>query len=157
LRGTGERLRERSAAAFIAAFGIAAFLAMLPVLLNGDLDYLWHDSISYQSSRVTPFSLWGFYGGLGVVQHLLQGMTVGAAILFAFVPRRRGVVEVAALGAVILIALQIVGNYWLYPYVVWFFPLVAVALFAGHPAPRPWVAAERRPASERVAEPVALA
>ncbi|MDQ6731768.1 MAG: hypothetical protein M3022_16150 [Actinomycetota bacterium] len=157
LRGTGERPRERSAVVFIAAFGIAAFVAMLPVLLNGDLHYLWKDSIAYQSSRVTPFSVWGFYGGLGPLQHFLQGMTAGAAILFAFVPRRRGVVEVAALGAVLLIALQIIGNYWLYPYVVWFFPLVAVALFAGHPE-RPL---ERRPevfaAPRRVAEPVALA
>ena len=133
LRGTGERPRERSAAAFIAAFGVAAFAAMLPVLLNGDLDFFWHDSVAYQSSRVTPFSLWGIYGGLGVLQHFLEGATVGAAILFAFVPERRGIVEVAALAAVILIALQIVGNYWLYPYLVWFFPLVAVALFAGHP------------------------
>jgi hypothetical protein len=157
LRGTGDRPRERSAAAFIAAFGVAAFAAMLPVLLNGDLDYLWHDSISYQSSRVTPVSLWGFYGDLGVLQHLLQGMTVGAAILFAFVPRRRGVVEVAALGAVILIALQIVGNYWLYPYVVWFFPLVAVALFAGHPASRPAAAPDASVAPQRIAEPAALA
>jgi hypothetical protein len=157
LRGTADRPRERSAAAFIAAFGLAAFVTMLPVLLNGDLDYLWRDSIAYQSRRVTPFSLWGFYGGLGVLQHLLQGMAVGAAILFAFVPRRRGVVEVAALGAVILIALQIVGNYWLYPYVVWFYPLVAVALFAGHPASRPQATAERRAAPQRVPEPAALA
>ena len=156
LRGTGARPRERSAAVFIVAFGMTAFVAMLPVLLNGDLHYLWHDSIAYQSSRVTPFSVWGFYGGLGPLQHFLEGMTAGAAILFAFVPRRRGVVEVAALGAVLLIALQIVGNYWLYPYVVWFFPLVVVALFAGHPEHRVQRPAEPAAAPQRVAEPVAL-
>ncbi len=53
--------------------------------------------------------------------------------LVAFVPERRGPVEVAALGAAVIIALQLAANYWLYPYIVWFFPLVIVALFAGHP------------------------
>ena len=157
LRGTGERPRERSAAAFIVAFGAAAFVAMLPVLLNGDLDFFWHDSVAYQSDRITPFSLWGFYGGLGVVQHFLQGATVGAAILFAFVPERRGIVEVAALAAVILIALQIIGNYWLYPYLVWFFPLVVVALFAGHPEREPPPAPSPPVESARAPEAVALA
>ena len=42
----------------------------------------------------------------------------------------------AALGAAVIIALQLTANYWLYSYVVWFFPLVAVALFASHPARR---------------------
>ncbi|HET9102893.1 MAG TPA: hypothetical protein VFN55_06015 [Solirubrobacteraceae bacterium] len=157
LRGTGPRPRERSVATFILAIGLTAFVCMLPVLLNGDLNYFWHDSVRYQSGRITPFSLWGFYGGLSGVQHFLEGAVAAAAILVAFVPGRRGIVEVAALGAAILIALQIVGNYWLYPYTVWFFPLVAVALFAGHPdralgaAPGPAVA----PARE--GEPVALA
>ena len=41
----------------------------------------------------------------------------------------------AALGAAVLIALQLTVNYWLYPYIVWFFPLVLVALFAAHPEP----------------------
>jgi hypothetical protein len=43
------------------------------------------------------------------------------------------VVEVAALGAAILIALQLTLNYWLYPYIVWFFPLAILALVAAHP------------------------
>ena len=102
-------------AAFILAFGLSTIVCMLPVLLNGDLHYFWHDSVSYQSGRVTPFSLWGFYGGLSVVQHVLEGAVVAGAVLLAFVPERRGIVEVAALAAAIMIALQIVGNYWLYP------------------------------------------
>jgi hypothetical protein len=133
LRGTGERPRERSAAAFIVAFGVTIFVSMLPVLLNGDLDFFWHDSVVYQASRVTPFSIWGLWGGLGWLQSLLQGGAVGLGILVAFVPRRRGMVEVAALGAAVMIALQLTVNYWLYPYIVWFLPLVAVAIFASHP------------------------
>jgi hypothetical protein len=73
------------------------------------------------------------WGGLSFEQHLVQGAAIGLAIVVAFVPRRRGVAEVAALGAAVLIALQLAASYWLYSYVVWFFPLVAVALFAAFP------------------------
>ena len=136
-RGTGPRLPgRRSTIAYAVGFLAATVAAMLPVLLDGNLHFFWHDSIAYQSSRVTPFSIWGLWGGLGAVQHLLEGAAVGLAIMVAFVPGRRGIVEVAALGAAVVIALQLIANYWLYPYIVWFFPLVAVALFAGHPERR---------------------
>ncbi len=127
---------------------------MAPVLLHDDLHYFWHDSVAYQSNRVTPFSIWGLWGGLGVVQHLLEGAAVGLGILVAFVPKRRGTLEVAALAAAVLIALQVTANYWLYPYIVWFFPLVAVAIFA---APPPHAAAEQShpdPAATRDPEPI---
>ena len=144
LRGTGRRPGERSVAVWVIAFGMTVFVAMLPVVLNGDLSFFWHDSIAYQSNRVTPFSIWGLWGGLGSVQRLLQGAAVALAVVVAFVPasRSRGTVEVAALGAAVLIALQLTVNYWLYPYIVWFFPLVAVALFASHPEGRRSLAAE---------------
>ena len=135
-RGTGERPRARATVVYGVAFGATVLVAMLPVVLNGDLHPFWHDSIAYQSSRETPFSIWGLWGGLAPVQHLLQGAAVGLAILVGFVPARRGLVEVAALGAAVLISLQLTANYWLYPYIVWFLPLVLVALFAGHPERR---------------------
>jgi hypothetical protein len=133
LRGIGERPRPRSIAGYVLAFGATVVAIMLYVLVKHNLHAFWHDSIAYQSDRVTPFSVWGLWGGLGALQRLLQGMAVGLAILVAFYPVRRGVVEVAALGAAVLIALQLTVNYWLYPYIVWFFPLVMVALFAAHP------------------------
>ena len=134
MRGTGERPRERSLAAYIIAFALTIVVCMLPVLLNHDLEPFWKDSIVYQSGRTSPFSIWGLWGRLGAVQHLLQGAVVAAAIGVYFVPGRRTVVEVAALAAGLIIALQLTVNYWLYPYIVWFFPLVIVALFASHPA-----------------------
>ena len=36
--------------------------------------------------------------------------------------------------AAVLVALQLTANYWLYSYIVWFFPLVIVALLAAHPS-----------------------
>ena len=133
MRGTAERLRGRSLVAFVVAFGLSAVVVMLPVLLHHDLGPFWRDSVQYQSDRVTPFSVWGLWGGLGVVQRLLQGAVVALALGIAFLPSRRTLIDVAALGAAVLIALQLTLNYWLYPYIVWFYPLVIVALLASHP------------------------
>ena len=116
------------------AFVATVVIAMLPVLLDDNLRAFWHDTISYQAGRSSPFSVWGLWGGLGIEQHLVQGATVALAIAVMFVPRRRGLVEVAALGAAILIALQLGAGYWLYSYIVWFFPLVAVAVFGSFPS-----------------------
>ncbi|MGI9185047.1 MAG: hypothetical protein ACR2GZ_08795 [Solirubrobacteraceae bacterium] len=158
LRGAGRRPSERSVAVWMLAFGVTAFVAMLPVVLDGDLRFFWQHSVVYQANRVTPFSIWGLWGGLGGVQHLLQGAAGALAIGVAFVPasRGRGPVQVAALGAAILIALQLTVNYWLYPYIVWFFPLVAVALFASHPERQDRLSSDSvRPARAPVPEPPA--
>ncbi len=152
LRGRGPGWpRKRSLAACVIAFGVTLVVAMLPVLLDDNLQVFWRDTIVYQADRVTPFSVWGLWGGLSVEQHLVEGAAVGLAILVAFVPRRRGVVEVAALAAAVVIALQLAASYWLYSYIVWFFPLVAVALFGSFPATERY-----RPTSEPVLAPARL-
>ena len=133
LRGTEERLRKRHIVGFGIAFVVACVLTMLPVLLKHDLPAFWRDSIVYQSDRTTPFSIWGLWGGLGWLQSLLQGAVIALALGVAFLPSRRTVVDVAALGAGVLIALQLTLNYWLYPYLVWFLPMALVALVASHP------------------------
>ena len=106
---------------------------MLPVLLDGNFHAFWRDTISYQSNRGSPFSIWGLWGGIGAVQRLVQGAAAALAIVVAAFPRRRGLVEVAALGAAVLIALQLGISHWFYLYIPWFFPLVLVALVAAHP------------------------
>ncbi len=133
-RGTGARLPgKRSTALF--ALGFAGFiaLAILPVLLDGTFHTFWQDTVTYQANRNTPFTVWGLWGGLRPEQHLFQGAVVAMAIALAFVPRRRGVVEVAALAGALIIALQMVANYWLFSYIVWFFPAVVVGLFGFYP------------------------
>jgi hypothetical protein len=135
LRGTGERPRGRAVAAFTGSLLIFVVLCMLPVLAKHDLGPFWHDSIRYQSDRDTPFSVWGLWGGLGWLQHALQGAVVALALIVCVLPRRRSPVQVAAFAAALLIALQLVSNYWLYSYIVWFYPAVIAALFASHPAP----------------------
>jgi uncharacterized membrane protein len=133
LRGAGPWPRKRSLVAFVLAFAITCVVVMLPVLTQDNLHSFWHDTISYQSGRGAPFSIWGLWGGLGFEQHLVQGAAAALAVVVAFVPRRRDLVAVAALGAVVLIALQLGVTYWFYLYIVWFFPLVMVALLGAHP------------------------
>ena len=128
-----------------------------PRLLKGDLSAFWHDSIVYQSDRTTPFSIWGLWGGLGWEQSLLQGAVIALALGVAFLPSRRTLIDVAALGAGVLIALQLTLNYWLYPYIVWFFPLVLVALFAAHPEPGQHLYAAWDSIGEEPSEPPAPA
>jgi hypothetical protein len=147
MRGVGDWPRRRSLIAYVLAYGVTFVVAMLPVVLNNDLHAFWRDSVSYQASRDSPFSIWGLWGGLGFEQHLVEGAAVALAIAVAFVPRGRGIVEVAALGAAVLIALQLCANYWLYSYIVWSFPLVAVALVGSYPRRR--VALDEYRASSR--------
>jgi len=132
-RGTGPFPRTRALIAYVLAFALAAVVAMLPVLLDHNLHAFWHDSVSYQASRPSPFSIWGLWGGLKVEQRLVQGLTVLLALGAALVPRRRGPVEVAALAAAIMIGVELSLTHWFYLYIVWFFPLALVALTAAAP------------------------
>ena len=58
-------------------------------------------------------------------------------------PRRRDAFQVAALGAAVIIAVQLTVSHWFYLYIVWFAPLALVALMA--PWRRHRTRARRRP------------
>jgi hypothetical protein len=161
LRGVGDRWpRKRSLVLYLVAFGATLAVAMLPVLLDHNWHAFWRDTIAYQADRNTPFTVWGLWGGMRLEQHLVEGAAIALALAVAFLPRRRGPVEVAALAAAVIIALQIAANYWLYSYIVWFFPMVLVAVFGAFPARE--AAAEEVPARpdgahSPVSEPVVVA
>jgi len=149
-RGVGRWPRKRSLIAYVIAYGLTVLAAMLPVLLAGNLAVFWRHTFAYQEGRGSPFSVWGLWGGLSFEQHVVQGAAAALALAVAVFPRgERTIVELAALGAAVLLALQLGITHWFYLYVVWFFPLVAVALLASHP-----VAPESRP--ESIAAPEAL-
>jgi hypothetical protein len=133
LRGAGPVPPWRSIVRYVLAYGLVFAMVMAKVVLDGNLAAFWRDSISYQATRPAPFSIWGLWGGLNVEQKLWQGATVALALAVAFIPRRRGVAEVSALGAAVLIALQMGITYWFYLYIVWFFPLVIIALLGAEP------------------------
>ena len=60
---------------------------------------------------------------------------VGLALAVFFVPLRRSAIQVAGLGAAVVIAVQLTANHWFYPYAVWFAPLFLAAAFAAHRGP----------------------
>ncbi len=144
MRGVDSSLRKRSVIPYGLAYGVTGLVVMAPVLLSGDLSHFWHDTLAYQAGRGSPFSIWGLWGGLNVEQHLVQGAAVALAIAVAFVPRHRDLMQVAALGAAVLICLQLGITHWFYLYIVWFFPLVIFALLGVYPeaVPRPVVTVE---------------
>jgi hypothetical protein len=149
LRGAGPMPDDRRIAKFIVAFAAVVLLCMLPVLLAHDLGPFWHDSIKYQFNRDTPFSVWGLWGHLSLLQHLLQLAAIGFGVAVVYYPRRRGPVQVAALAAAVTIGLQIVTNYWLYSYIMWFLPPALIALFASHPEPGEHLTAAWRELEDR--------
>jgi hypothetical protein len=134
LRGTGSRWpRPRRLVLFALAYAVTAAAVMAPVALGGNLHTFWKHTIAYQEGRGSPFSIWGLWGGLSFEQHFLQGAVAALALGLAVVPRRRGPIEVAALAAAIVIALQLTITHWFYLYIVWYFPPAMFALLAAHP------------------------
>lgn len=134
----GQRRRLRPVGWFVLAYGLAVLIPMLRVLLPDNFAAFWRDSISYQAGRPAPFSIWGLWGGysqsLRLEEHIWLGMVVALGLAVMIFPRgRRTVVEVAALGGALIIGLQMGITYWFYLYIVWFFPLVIVALVLAHP------------------------
>jgi hypothetical protein len=127
--------RPRRLVPFLVAFLGMVLIVCAPLVLNGeDLGTVWHRTIGFQSSRGSPFSVWGYPGGLGVhAQHIWQAFAVLLAVGLAFVPRRRDAAGLAALCAAVLIALQLGVTHWFYLYLVWFFPLVMLALLVEAP------------------------
>jgi hypothetical protein len=121
---------RRAAVLTTAAFAGFAALALAPVAFGDGLGTFYDRTLGFQANRGSPFSLWGLYGGLGLVQGVVAVAALALAVLVAFVPRRRDEVSVAALGAAVLIALQLALGHWFYLYLVWFLPLALVALFA---------------------------
>jgi hypothetical protein len=59
-------------------------------------------------------------------------------------------VQLAALAAALVIAIQVTANHWFYPYAVWFAPLVLVAVFAQRRGPEPTSRRGHHPAARHV-------
>jgi hypothetical protein len=119
-------------------------LAVLPFIPDGGPRELYDRTVGYQASRPSPFSIWGQVDSLGWLQDVTKVAAAVLALLAAFVPRRPDLRQTAALGAAILIAVELTATHWFYLYIVWFVPFVFVALFAAHdrtlpeaPAPQP--------------------
>jgi hypothetical protein len=136
---TYPRPRVRTIAWFAFGFVVATALAFAPVLPHNGLREFWDHTIAFQAQRGSPFSVWGLYdpdvGWLNYAQRAVQIAAAALALALAFVPHRRDVVGLAACCAAILIALQLGVTHWFYLYIVWFFPLVMLALLGRYGPP----------------------
>ena len=105
-------------------------------LLPGAVSHFWH-ATSAASSTASRRSRSGTGGQLprraarpAPLQRALEvALLVGGAAP-AFVPRRKTPLQLAALTAPLLIGFELVLTHWFYLYIPWFFPFVALALFA---------------------------
>jgi type IV secretory pathway TrbD component len=121
---------RRAPVLFGAALVLVTAAVVLPFVPDGGLREMYDRTVGYQISRPSPFSIWGQAESLDWLQLAVKVGAAGLAALVAFLPRRVGPREIAALGGAVLIALQLTAGHWFYLYVVWFVPFVLVALFA---------------------------
>jgi hypothetical protein len=151
MRGTGPWPKPRGLILYASSYLFAIAAALSPVIVSGDWHWFWQHAISYQATRPAPFSIWGLWGGykqgLHLPEHIVLGATIALGLASPFLPRgERSMVQVAALGAAIIIGLQLGITYWFYLYIIWFFPLVVIALVLAHPERR-----EEQPEDVRIA------
>jgi len=123
--------RPRAFGLFIAAFVLTAAVVSIPALTHDSLHTIYARTLLYQANRGSPFSVWGLYGGLGWAQKAVQLAAIALALALAVIPRRPGVVGLAAAAGAILIATQLGIEHWFYLYIPWFFPLVMIAVLGG--------------------------
>ena len=144
---------RRSPLVFAGTLVLVLALVVAPFIPEGGLRELYDRTIGYQASRPSPFSIWGQVDSLGWLQDITKAGAGALALLAAFLPRRPDLRQIAALGAAILIAVELSATHWFYLYVVWFVPFVFAALFAAHDRTLPESGARR---SQREREPEAV-
>ena len=124
----GER-RVRPQLLFAGAILLVLVASIVPFLPPGGLHRFYDRTLGFQLGRDSPFSVWGQDPSLSWLQTLLKIAAVNLAAVLFIVPERKTPTQLAALGAAVLIALQLPTTHWFYLYVVWFAPLVLIALF----------------------------
>jgi hypothetical protein len=143
--------KRRSVLLFAAAFAAVSLLAMLWPAIDPGLKTFYERTVEFQGGRDSPFSIWGQVAGIEWLHTIALAATAGLSLFLAFRPRRKSLVQVAALGAALVIALQITMHHWFYLYIDWFYPLLLVALAAVPARAEP---AEPEPEPARRSPPV---
>jgi hypothetical protein len=125
--GEGESAVRKTVAAFAIVFGVST-AAFLP---PGGLAEVWSHTIGLQLTRPDVFSIWALHPTLAPIKMAIEAFAVILALVVAFRPRgRRSPAQVAALAAAVTIAVQLPALHWFYLYIVWFLPLLLIAVLA---------------------------
>ncbi len=115
---------------FLGGFAAVTVAVMLWPAIDPGLKTFYDRTIASQAGRSSPFSIWGQVSSLEPLRIALLAATGALAVAFAFVPKRKSLVQLAALSAALLILLQLTLHHWFYLYIVWWFPLYLVGLAA---------------------------
>ena len=126
---------------FALSFAGATLAAFLVLLLEPDplhaARVFAERTFGFQLDRDSPFSVWGWgqYHAAGIpdlasLQTVVQAATIVLAGVVAAVPRQKGPLELAALTAAVLLAVQLSLTHWFYLYLPWMLPFALLALFA---------------------------
>ncbi|HET9678300.1 MAG TPA: hypothetical protein VFP21_12440 [Solirubrobacterales bacterium] len=115
---------------FLMGFVAVTVVVMTWPAIDSGLKTFYDRTIASQAGRNSPFSIWGQAPSLEPIRIALLVATGALALLFAAVPKRKSLVQLAALSAALLILLQLTLHHWFYLYIVWFYPLFLVALAA---------------------------
>ena len=143
--------RWRPALLFVVGFLLVTAAVMTWPAIDPGLRTFYDRTVASQAGRDSPFSIWG-QTSLEPLRIGLLALTGVLAIAFAFIPKRKSLAQLAALSAALLILLQLTLHHWFYLYIVWFYPLLLIAL-AASPArtsrPDPDRSHPRQPPSPR--------
>jgi hypothetical protein len=137
MRRARDAVFSRSALLFAAGFAVVTVLAMLWPTINPGLKVFYERTIAAQAGRSSPFSIWGQDESLEWLRDAILVATGLLAIALAFVPRKKSLLQVAAFSAALMLGVQITLHHWFYLYIVWFFPLMLIALCLLEPTDEP--------------------
>ncbi len=127
-RGPGD---QKTARKVFAGFVITVGASIAFFLPSGGLKEMWDHTIGFQLTRTDIFSIWALHPGLAPIKLAVEAFAVILSVAVAFRPRgTRSPAQVAALAAAVIVAVQLPALHWFYLYIVWFLPLVLIAVLA---------------------------
>jgi hypothetical protein len=122
---------QRAVRKVLAGFVIAVGASVALLLPPGGLGEVWDHTLGFQLSRTDIFSIWALHPTLAPIKLAVEAFGVVLSVAVFFRPRgTRSTAQVSALGAALTIAVQLPALHWFYLYIVWFLPLVLVAVLA---------------------------
>jgi hypothetical protein len=129
--------KPRKLALYASGFAAITVIFMLWPAIDPGLKVFYERTIAAQAGRSSPFSVWGQDESLEPLRIAILAGTGILSIALAFVPRKKSLLQVAAFSAALLIGVQLTLHHWFYLYIVWFFPLMLVALALLEPTDEP--------------------
>ena len=113
---------------FVTGFALTAAVLLAWPAIDPGFHTVYDRTIAYQAGRTSPFSIWGQVAGLEPLRIAILATVATLALLFAFRPKQKQLFQVAALGAALLIGVQLTMHHWFYLYIVWFYPLLLLGM-----------------------------